>query len=147
MTNPVISFFVPGLPRPGGSKRAFVPKGWTRAIVTDANPKAKDWKASVAHAAREAYKRPLLTTPLIVKVIFQMPRPKSHYGTGKNAGVLKDDAPYYHASKPDTLKLMRSTEDALTGILWRDDSANVVLHLSKVYNNQPGAAISVEEAI
>jgi len=38
------TFTVYGRPAPAGSKRAFTPKGWDRAIVVDANPKAKGWK-------------------------------------------------------------------------------------------------------
>jgi Holliday junction resolvase RusA-like endonuclease len=116
----ILSVFVPGIPQPGGSKRAFIVAG--RANVVDANPKAKSWKSVVATSvASEWGCLPLIDTPIHVQFAFVMPRPKSHFRTGKHAGELRPDAPTWHASKPDVLKLSRSTEDALTGIVWRDD--------------------------
>jgi Holliday junction resolvase RusA-like endonuclease len=38
---------------------------------------------------------------------------------------------------PDVLKLCRATEDALNGVVWRDDSRNVCMHIEKVYA-EPG---------
>ena len=134
-----ITFFVPGLPQPGGSKRAFYIKKLGRAVITDANAKAKPWKATVAAYAREQYAGQPLDGPLKVTMIFTMPRPKYHFGKhGRKA-----NAPIYHTVKPDSTKLLRSTEDALTGILWRDDS-QVMPAVTKVYGDLPGVQISVE---
>ena len=63
-----------------------------------------------------------LEVPLNVEMTFYFPRPKSHYGTGKNVNVLKENAPTHHTKKPDAMKLARAVEDALTGIVWKDDS-------------------------
>lgn len=60
--------------------------------------------------------------PLIVEMHFIMPRPKSHFGTGKNSGKLKTSAPKYHTSKPDCSNLVKFPEDILNGIAWNDDS-------------------------
>ena len=46
---------------------------------------------------------------------------------------MKGSAPFYHTTKPDALKLARSTEDALTGIVWADDAQTAVLEISKRY--------------
>lgn len=136
------TFFVPGTPKPGGSKRAFIIKG--RAILTDASGKAgKDWRGDVKVFARGRIDKPLAGA-LTLKVDFHMPRPKSHYRTGKHAGVLRDDAPVWHTSKPDATKLLRSLEDALTGIAWADDSQIAVQAVSKVYSETPGASVTVE---
>jgi Holliday junction resolvase RusA-like endonuclease len=136
-----ITIFVPGIAQPGGSKRAFYIPQLKRAVVTDANAKAKDWKSTVAVFARQAYSGPLLDGALNVTMVFHRPRPKGHYGKKG----LKPSAPKHPTSKPDVLKLARSTEDALTGIIWRDDSATVVLTISKVYTEEmPGATITIQ---
>lgn len=140
----MISLFIAGIPQPGGSKRAFVVKG--RAVVTDDCKRNKDWRSLVSHTAKLEYAGLPLAVPLAVTMRFTMPRPKSHYRTGKHAGELRPDAPTYHAKKPDALKLARSTEDALTGIIWRDDCQTVALQVSKVYGDRPGCHVEVHVA-
>ena len=82
----VAHFVVPGKPQTAGSKRAFVNKKTGRAIVTDDNPRGKDWRAAVQTAAAEAFReRDLETGPLILDVTFTFARPKGHIGSGRNA--------------------------------------------------------------
>ena len=139
-----IRFFVPGLPQPGGSKRGFVHRHTGRVIVTEDCRRSKDWRAVVALEASRHCSQPL-TGPLAVRVVFQLPRPKGHYRTGRNAGMLRDSAPTYPITKPDATKLWRSTEDALKAIAWADDSQVVHQDVRKVYG-QPGAEIEIREA-
>lgn len=140
-----IEFFVPGIPAPGGSKR-FVGFGKRtgRAILIDAaGQRNKDWRSAVGWAAREVFKGELLRGPLSVRMSFIMPRPKAHFHQGKKRkGELREDAPQVHTSKPDALKLGRSTEDALTGIVWADDSQTCELTLTKRYGT-PGCSIVI----
>jgi len=50
-------------------------------------------------------------------------RPKAHYGTGRNAGKLKDTAPRWHGLKTgDNDNIEKAVWDALSGIIWKDDS-------------------------
>lgn len=140
-----IEFYVHGIPQPGGSKRAFQHKHTKRIIITEDNVKSKPWRDSVISAARDAYKGPALRGPLGVRIVFHFTRPKSHYGTGKKSNVLKDSAPYTHIVKPDATKLMRSTEDALKGILWVDDSQIAQQEIFKMYADSAGAHIRVVE--
>ena len=119
-----IAFFVPSTPRPGGSKR-YVGHG---RIIEDCK-KNKDWRACVALSAFEHFPSPLLGA-LSVAITFYMPRPKGHF---RKDGSLKPKAPMYHTTKPDTTKLVRSTEDALTGIAWHDDAQVVEQRASKRY--------------
>ncbi len=140
-----ITLRIPGKPQPGGSKRAFVPKGWTRPVLTEANPQAVDWKRTVqAFAMRAAWER-ILDGPLRVSMTFIVGRPKGHFGKRG----LRPSAPAYPAVKPDVLKLARSTEDALTGIIWKDDALIVVEVLRKMYtmDGKTGALIEVEEIV
>jgi Holliday junction resolvase RusA-like endonuclease len=128
-----ISFFVPGIPAPGGSKRfvGFGKKTGRAILIDDAGQGNKDWRTAVGWAGREAMDgQDLFTCPLQVKMEFVMPRSKSHLNS---KGQVKPSAPIAPITKPDTLKLTRSTEDALTGIVWRDDAQTVLLTLIKRY--------------
>lgn len=145
-----VTFFVPGVPQPGGSKRGFAMQnkatGKWRAVITEDAKKNAPWRAVVALAAREAISEPF-TGPVVVSFEFRMPRPRGHYGSGRNLGVLKAGAPVMHTNKPDRTKLMRSTEDALTGIAWRDDTQVVDGPTSKRYTDdgRPGCLITITE--
>lgn len=135
-----VSFFVPGIPAPGGSKR-FVghSKKTGRAILIDAaGERNKNWRSIVGVCGRDAMNKGFVAGEiplwfdgaLRVRFDFIMPRPKSHFN---NKGDLKPSAPFYHTTKPDALKLARSTEDALTGIVWADDAQTAMLEVSKRY--------------
>jgi len=60
--------------------------------------------------------------PLIVSFLFVFDRPKSHFGTGRNANKLKGSSPLHHVCKPDLSNLIKMPEDILNNILWHDDS-------------------------
>jgi Holliday junction resolvase RusA-like endonuclease len=79
-----------------------------------------------------------------MSLIFDMPRPKCHYRTGKRSAELKDNAPAYHAGRPDATKLTRAVEDALTGIVWRDDSQVAEQHVIKRYGEHPGVTVEIK---
>lgn len=140
-----VEFFAPGVPAPGGSKKAFLHKTTGKVIVLDDARRNKDWRAVVALAAQEAMAgREPFSGPVELRVAFVLPRPKTHFHQGKRrAGHLRDDAPELHTIAPDTTKLLRSTEDALKGITWRDDSQVAMQSAMKVYGSRPGARIVV----
>lgn len=143
----VCAFFVTGTPAPAGSKTAFIPKGWTRAIITDACKRTKPWQQEIKHAALDNYRGIVITEPLHVEFVFLVTRPKAHYGTGKNSETLKGGAPQHPSSKPDVLKLARAVEDALTGIVWKDDCQIVSEKISKRYcENDERSGVSINVA-
>ena len=133
------SFWVPGIPKPGGSKRGFYSAKLKRVIITDACKDNKDWKNSVSMNANSHFPNGPLQGPLEVHFEFHIPRPKGHFG---KKGV-RPSAPQYPAVRPDCTKLIRSTEDALTGIAWDDDSQIVTQLGTKRYSQKAGAQITV----
>ena len=140
----MIEFFVPGTPQPGGSKRALHHKHSGQILVLEDNLKTKGWRSVVVDRAFTAMRgRAPLTGPVWLSIIFYMPRLKSHYGTGVNTNKLKTSAPRVPITKPDGTKLLRSTEDALKGICWRDDSQVVEQHIYRRYAERPGADIRI----
>lgn len=111
-----------------------------------------------ADADLQTFKRALLTVararlgagwapldgPLAADVTFTMPRPRNHYRTGKHAGQLKDWAVplVWHATTPDTDKLIRGLGDALTDAgVWHDDARLAAFRYGpfKVFERAPFA--------
>lgn len=128
-----LSIIVRGIPQQQGSKTAFVIG--KRAVMKDANEKAlKPWRDDVKKAAEEEWgDKPLLLGPVRIAVAFVFPRPKNHYGSGRNADVLKSSAPYFKTSTPDLDKLQRAIGDSLSGTIFKDDAQVVEWNASKSY--------------
>lgn len=114
-----------------------------RRIVESGDRKAKTtWRGDLRDAAEaamveSAFPMPAPDDALALTVVIVRKRPSAHLRTGRNAGVVKDWALGLRpTSRPDTTKLVRAIEDALTGILWRDDSQVVEHRLHKVFGDQ-----------
>ena len=136
-----MTFTVFGIAQTKGSTRAFVPKGWTRPIITNSNRNAKAWEALIAQAAGEELLKHgrrgvLFVGPMRVCAVFHLPRPKALPRT-------KDVA---HTKAPDVDKLARCL-DALSGVVFRDDAQIVELDVRKCYaalGESPRAEITIE---
>jgi Holliday junction resolvase RusA-like endonuclease len=120
----LVQFHALGVPVPQGSKKAFKHRHTGRVVMTDDNPNLAAWRDTVAYAARAAWAgRAPLTAPVTASLVFYLPRPASHYGTGRNAGILKASAPLHPTVKPDLDKLVRAVFDSLTTAgVWKDDA-------------------------
>jgi crossover junction endodeoxyribonuclease RusA len=142
-----ISIRVVGIPAPQGSKTL------TRyGAMIEASKKVKPWRNDVKEAALQCYNSGALNLPVKADIEFIFPRPKSHFGTGKNAEVLKPSAPKYCTSRGngDIDKLARSTLDGLSvsagGSVLEDDCLVVELNTKKRYvkkNELPGSYIAI----
>lgn len=152
-----LEFFVAGLPKGAGSKHGFAVRRKNAsgqyeytgkvAMIDTSGAAGKDWRGAIHYSAFEAMREqnvtPFKDEPLILRVEFIMPRPKSHFRTGKNAHILRDDAPSVHFSMPDATKLVRQLEDSLTKVAWDDDSRVCEIHAYKKYGDQPGAKVVI----
>lgn len=142
---PGLSFDVKGIPGAQGSKRHV-----GRGIMRESSKKVAPWRSDVRDAALAAMGdtwRPL-TGPVTVDVTFYFPRPKSHYGTGRNADTLKPGAPTNPTSRAhgDIDKLVRSTLDALVSAgVMHDDSLVVALTARKRWGGR-GCSLTIGEA-
>lgn len=143
MTQLVIDVY--GIPAPQGSKRAVAHNKTGRIVLMESSKKVKPWRETVKWAVRDALgAREPFTGPVSVTAVFYLPRPKNHYGTGRNAGTVKESAPRYPATQPDVDKLARSTLDGCgEGGVWRDDAQVTALHVLKRYASRPGARIII----
>ena len=147
----VIRFFVPGIARTAGSKSAFKDK-WGKTHLTHAGKYTKGWMDRVSWFALKEYgeRRVILTCPIALKLTFFRKRPDGDYRTGRYAGILKPSASKYPTPKPDLTKLTRAAEDAITGIVWKDDSQVVKQETEKVYcgpEDKIGVYITIERVL
>lgn len=136
---------VPGTPQPAGSKTAFPVrrKGGDYAVDTNGRPiintvddndaKVKPWKDDVATLAR--YARGAAEPeagPLALELTFYLERKPSVQRV-------------FPTVRPDVLKLARAVEDALTGVVYKDDAQIILEHLEKRYaGNGEGAGVIVK---
>ncbi|MBK3625462.1 RusA family crossover junction endodeoxyribonuclease [Streptomyces sp. MBT49] len=115
-------FTARGLPGPQGSKSHV---GGGRMVESSAL--VKPWRDVVAWSAVAARSRVRgwkpLTGPVALSLVFTLPRPKTHYGTGRNRALVRLSAPARPDVTPDLDKLVRATKDALTTArVYRDDA-------------------------
>lgn len=132
--------FIPGTPVPQGSAKAFVVAG--RAHITAANTRTNPWRADVAAGVRAAIGNRIAIPdgPVAVTFRFVMPRRKSE---------PKRITPA-HTRKPDLDKLARALCDALTGLIFTDDSQVTELITSKrtaAIGEQPGVHIEWRKVV
>ncbi|MEE9354770.1 MAG: RusA family crossover junction endodeoxyribonuclease [Methylococcaceae bacterium] len=108
----------------------------------------KPWMDKVRSHALKAYPRGIIHDgPLAMIMLFQMRRPKNHYGTGRNAGILKEWAVDLRPTgKPDVLKCGRAVEDALNDVVFKDDSQVVWSLPHKRYAEKTGVNIQIMTA-
>ena len=137
-----IEFFVAGIPKaqprpqvvPIMRDGRVVMKGG-RPILRAYTPNTADgWKQCIRMYARPHVPQTPIEGAIRLHLGFLMPRPKSHYGTGKRADVLRDSAPLYHTSKPDFDNLEKAVVDTLTELaFWVDDGQICRCRTSKLY--------------
>lgn len=132
-----------GLPGPQGSKRYVGKSKKGKAIMVESSDKVKPWRESVkASAIAVMAGASPLAGPLLVTMVFTMPKPQS----------APKRTQTWPCRMPDLSKLARSTEDALTDAgVWLDDAQVVeYLRLAKVYPGEsedslhcPGVVIRI----
>lgn len=86
--------------------------------MVEQSPNLKPWREAVRQEALKAG-APMALGPVFVELLFRFARPKSHFNS---KGLLKPNAPTHVITKPDIDKIERSVLDALTGVLFKDDS-------------------------
>jgi Holliday junction resolvase RusA-like endonuclease len=134
------TIWIPGEPK--AQKRHRTARVGT--FLKNYDPSKSDKGDFISQIRNEAPNAPLYG-PIKVSIDFMFSRPKSHYGTGKNANLLKMNAPMWHTSKPDRDNLDKLCLDAMSKIFWRDDSQVCDGTIRKQYDNCPGIRITIIE--
>lgn len=131
-----VAFRVYGLPQTKGSTRARPVPGKPYANIVNDNAKNKPWAMLVSHEARCArMQRDPYDGAVILRLQFFMRPPKG----------LPKRRESFAIKRPDLDKMIRSIKDALSSILYRDDSQVVMLIATKEYSLQPGVQIRCRE--
>ncbi len=131
-----IQFAVRGFPQQKGSKRPMWATKQGRSYLLDMNPKAKSWQQTVSLTARQyAPHAGLWLGPIALELLFTLPKPKS----------LPKHRPSWAIRRPDLGKLARTVEDALTGVIYKDDSQIIYQSNKKEYGNAPGVEVVVSQ--
>lgn len=143
----VFRLVVYGEAAPAGSKRAVRAGSGHRVI--DTNKRTAPWKdevRQVAGRAREQQELELLEGPLYALFTFYRRRPKGHFlSDGESLSAEGRRRPFPDV-KPDGLKLARAVEDALSGIIYRDDSQIVDHRIRKRYGTPERVEVSLYDA-
>jgi Holliday junction resolvase RusA-like endonuclease len=140
-----ISFVVPAIPvaQPRQRHRIVTARAG-RTFVSNYTPTkhpVNHFKAAVQLAAQAVYAGPVLDCPLCMDVLFVFPRPASlpkKRGTGRLP----------HTAKPDRDNCMKAVQDALEGILFRNDSqisSGQVMKRVAASGEQPHVAVVITE--
>ena len=132
---------------PQGSKRHV-----GRGILVESSTRLKPYRQAVRDATTQAmrdHRQLPMAGPIRVWLTFHFPRPRGHYRTGRNAHLLRDNAPTHPDTRStgDVDKLTRATLDGIsakTGAgLIRDDSQVVQLLASKTYSDGPAGTVDI----
>lgn len=133
----IVELEIPGDPVPWARAGKHGKRHFTKA------PQARHMRA-IQKAWQAAGCPRLPDEGLTLSAQFYLERPKTHLGTGRNAGRLKPSAPPAPLGLPDTSNLLKLVEDALNELLWRDDSLIVCLSgVNKLYARpgEPGRTV------
>ena len=138
MTNSIV-VIVRSAGAPQGSK-----KNLGNGVMIESSQRVKPFRQDVKYAAAEVIPADWdRAADMAVKVDFHFRRPQSHL-TSK--GALTKKAPLYPIGRNigDLDKLCRSLLDALTGVVFHDDSQVIDLVSRKRYSDSDQTIITIE---
>ena len=135
-----------GTPHPQMRPRAARIPGQVHARVYKAGKQREAEESFVAQVINQLPPghKPL-AGPLEVVINFYVVRPQSHFGTGRNAGVLKPSAPDYPTTKPDFDNAIKHVCDCFNSLVWVDDRLVVRSRVDKDYDEKPHTVIRIRK--
>ena len=129
---------------PVGKQRArYVKRGnYVQAYTPE---KTRTYETLIRDAAIEAMgaSEPL-ETPVTLYLYIRVPIPKSYSKKKVEACLNGLDQPI---KKPDASNILKSVEDGMNGIVYKDDSQIINLHVTKVYSTLAGVDVCVKECL
>ena len=140
MPIPILKLIIPGEPCAQGRPRFSTHGGFVKAYDP---AKSRNYKAFVKYVAtHEAQKQGWGYTelPLSMSVIAYMGIPKSKSKKFREAAMAGSERP---TKKPDLSNIVKGVEDALNGLLYKDDSQIVNLALEKYYSEEPRLEVTL----
>ena len=137
-----LKIVIPGRPIAKNRPR-FFRRGKGVGVYSDQEAEAKRWIV----LANSQIDGRVTDVPVHLDMVFVLPRPKGHYGTGRNAGKIKDSSPSHPKGRPDIDNYIKFCMDCIngTGKVWKDDSQVVSMVAVKRYGETPRTEIEISE--
>ena len=129
---------------PVGKQRArYAKRG--NFVQTYTPDKTRNYETLIKEAAIEAMgtSEPL-ETPVTLYLYIRAPIPKSLPKKRIEACLNGLEKPI---KKPDASNVLKSVEDAMNGVVYKDDSQIVNIHVSKVYSSVSGVDVCIKECL
>jgi Holliday junction resolvase RusA-like endonuclease len=146
MENPEMTFMVTFKvdADPVGKQRArYAKRG--NFVQTYTPDKTRNYETLIKEAAIEAMgSSEPLETPVTLYLYIRAPIPKSLSKKRIEACLNGLEKPI---KKPDASNVLKSVEDAMNGVVYKDDSQIVNIHVSKVYSSVSGVDVCVKECL
>jgi len=138
----MITFKVDG--DPVGKQRArYAKRG--NFVQTYTPDKTRNYEVLIKEAATQAMgSNEILETPVNLYLYIRAPIPKSLPKKRLEACLNGSEKPI---KKPDASNVLKSVEDAMNGVVYKDDSQIVNIHVTKVYSSQSGIDVCVKECL
>lgn len=136
-----IEIYVPAVPVAQPRARATTINGSARMYEAKKSHPIHAFKATVRHAALQAYSGPPLEGPLCLSAVFVFPRPK------RLVWKKRDMPREPHDIRPDRDNCDKGLLDALKGLLFVDDAQVCDGSIRKVYaagDEQPHVLVTIE---
>jgi Holliday junction resolvase RusA-like endonuclease len=129
---------------PVGKQRArYAKRG--NFVQTYTPDKTRNYETLIKEAAIEAMgSSEPLETPVTLYLYIRAPIPKSLSKKRIEACLNGLEKPI---KKPDASNVLKSVEDAMNGVVYKDDSQIVNIHVSKVYSSVSGVDVCVKECL
>jgi Holliday junction resolvase RusA-like endonuclease len=138
----MVTFKVDGTPVPKGRAR-YARRG--NFISTYTPEKTRTYETLIRDSAIEAMgSSEPLETPVSLYLYIRVPIPKSC--TKKRLEAI-DNGSEKPTKKPDASNILKSVEDGMNSVVYKDDSQIINIHVTKVYSTLPGVDICVKECL
>ena len=138
----IVTFKVEG--NPVGKQRArYAKRG--NFVQTYTPEKTRTYESLIKDSAKQAMgSSEPLETPVSLYLYIRVPIPAS--ATKKRIQAISDGTEK-PIRKPDASNILKSIEDGMNGVVYKDDSQIVNIHVTKVYSSQAGVDICVKECL
>ena len=114
-------------------------------VRTYTAPKTKSYEDEVqVEAAKAMGDQEPLETPVVVCIYIMFPVPASYSKKRTKDCLDKIERP---TKKPDIDNVAKAVTDAMNGIVYKDDSQIVSMHLTKVYADTAGVHVYISEEL
>ena len=135
----MVKLIIFGDPVAQGRPRATTING--KARVYDPR-KSRDYKNYIRMEAAKEAPQQLIENPVVLHLSLYRSIPKSF---SKKKTELAEQGKIRPTTKPDASNYLKLVEDALNGVIWKDDAQIVRVLVDKYYSSKPRIEIEIEE--